>query len=293
MDLFEGSGEYAATVVDDGKPGTWIMARTLRAHHAGGLVNLPRSTRGLLAGFLARTPLRVGWSEAGGRFLATHALPFKGRQDHQSDRYREVLASAFPGLSAPEAAPFRPREEAMVKASALRRQLDLEGPFVALGLGSAAGVKRLGTGVWVALIKWLRARGTPHVLLGGTFFEDLAQAEALREAFPGIPDLCGKVSLPVTAALVAQAALTVGNDSALSHLAAACHAPLIAVFGPTQPSLTAPRGPQVRILRNESLDCLGCLLLQCPVPGHPCMEGLDPTLLTRAVADFLSPTGSP
>jgi ADP-heptose:LPS heptosyltransferase len=293
MDLFEGSGTYAATVADEGKPSTWTMARTLRAHRAGGLVNLPRSSRGLLAGFLARTPLRVGWSEAGGRLLATNALPFKGREDHQSDRYQELLASAFPGLPASDLAPLRPREEALAHASALRRQLDLEDPFVVLGLGSAAGVKRLGTGVWVELIKWLEARGTPHVLLGGTFFEDLAQAEALREAFPGIPDLCGKVSLPVTAALVAQAALTVGNDSALSHLAAACHTPLVAVFGPTQPSLTAPRGPQVQILRNESLDCLGCLLLQCPIPGHPCMEGLDPALLTQAVEAFLSPTESP
>ena len=293
VDLFEGSGTYVATVADAGKPGTWAMAGTLRRYRAGGVINLPRSTRGLLAGFLARTPLRVGWSEAGGRLLATRAMPFKGREDHQADRYREVLASAFPDLPAAEPAPFRPREEALAQASALRRELGLEGPFVVLGLGSAAGVKRLGTGVWVSLIAWLKARGTAHVMLGGTFFEDLAQAESLRTAFPGIPDLCGKVPLPVTAALVAQAALTVGNDSALSHLSAACHTPLVAVFGPTRPSLTAPRGPRVRILRNESLDCLGCLRLQCPVPGHPCMEGLDPALLTQAVDAFLPPVGSP
>ena len=292
MDLFEGSGTYAATVADDGKSGAWGMAETLRRHRAGGVINLPRSTRGLLAGFVARTHIRAGWSEAGGRFLATHSIPFKGRGDHQVDRYRDVLELAFPDL--PQAAPtaFLPREEALSQATTLRRELGLEGPFVALGLGSAAGVKRLGTGSWESLISWLKARGVPHVLLGGTFFEDLAQAEALRTSFPGIPDLCGKVTLPVTAALVSQAALTVGNDSALSHLSAACHTPLVAVFGPTEPRHTAPRAPQVRILRNESLGCLGCLRLQCPVPGHPCMEGLDPALLTQAVAAFLSPIGS-
>lgn len=293
VDLFEGSGAYAATVADAGKAGTWAMASLLRRHRASGVVNLPRSTRGLLAAFLARTPLRVGWSEAGGRLLATHAMPFKGRDDHQVDRYEALLASAFPGLPAADPGPFRPREEAFAQAAGLRRELGLECPFVVLGLGSAAGVKRLGTPLWIGLITWLRARGVAHVLLGGTFFEDLAQAEALRTAFPGIPDLCGKVPLPVSAALVSQAAVVVGNDSALAHLTAACHTPLVAVFGPTRPELTAPRGPQVTLLRNETLDCLGCLLLQCPVPGHPCMEGLDPDLLRRAVEASLSPAGRP
>lgn len=293
VDLFEGSATYAATVADAGKAGTWAMASLLRRHRASGVINLPRSTRGLLAGFLARTPVRVGWSEAGGRLLATHALPFKGRGDHQADRYRDLLGRAFPGLPAADPAPFRPREEAFVQAAALQRELGLEGPFVVLGLGSAAGVKRLGTPLWIDLITWLRARGIAHVLLGGTFVEDLAQAEALRTAFPGIPDLCGKVSLPVSAALVSQAAVVVGNDSALGHLTAVCHTPLVAVFGPTRPEWTAPRGPHVTVLRNESLDCLGCLRLQCPVPGHPCMEALDPALLRRAAAVFLPPVGTP
>lgn len=293
VDLFAGSGTYAATVADAGKPGTWAMAGLLRRHRAAGVVNLPRSTRGLLAAFLAGTPRRVGWSESGGRLLATCSQPFKGRSDHQADRYRELLARAFPDLPSAEPAAFRPREEAFAEAARIRDELGLVGPYVILGLGAAAWVKRLGTPLWVDLIGWLRGQGIAHVLLGGTFFEDLAQAEALRSAFPGIPDLCGKVPLPVSAALVAQAAAVVGNDSALAHLTAACHTPLVAVFGPTRPELTAPRGPRVTLLRNESLDCLGCLRLQCPVPGHPCMEGLDPVLLRQAVAASLPPTGTP
>ncbi|HEX9008982.1 MAG TPA: glycosyltransferase family 9 protein [Holophagaceae bacterium] len=293
MDLFEGSGTYAATVADVGKPGTWALAGLLRRHRAAGVVNLPRSTRGLLAGFLARTPLRAGWSESGGRLLATCSQPFKGRNDHQADRYRDLLARAFPGLPPAEPPAFRPRAEAWAEAEALRVELGLEGPFVVLGLGAAAWVKRLGTPLWIDLIGWLRDQGLAHVLLGGTFFEDLAQADALRQAFPGIPDLCGKVPLPVSAALVAQAAAVVGNDSALAHLAAACHTPLVAAFGPTRPELTAPRGPRVTILRKEDLSCLGCLLLQCPVPGHPCMEALEPARLRAAVASALAPVAAP
>lgn len=41
----------------------------------------------------------------------------------------------------------------------------------------------------------------------------------------------------------------VGNDSGISHLAAAMAKPTLAVFGPTDPVKFAPLGPKVRILR--------------------------------------------
>ena len=37
----------------------------------------------------------------------------------------------------------------------------------------------------------------------------------------------------------------VGNDSGLGHLAAAAGCPTVAIFGPTDPAIWAPRGPQV------------------------------------------------
>ncbi|WLT33235.1 glycosyltransferase family 9 protein [Geothrix sp. PMB-07] len=290
MDLFEGSAPYAATVPDVGKPGALPMARLLRAHRAAGVINLPRSTRGLLAGALACTPIRVGWSESGGRFLASRAIPFKGREDHQLDRYREVLRRAFPAVTAWDSEPFRPRAAAMDQADRLLGGLGVEGRFVGIGLSAAAAVKRLGTGIWIEVIARLRARGIPHVLLGGNHHEDLEQAEALRAVFPGISDLCGKTSLAVSAALAARAAAVVGNDSGLSHIVAASQVPLVAVFGPTRPTLTAPQGPQVVVLRNEAVPCLGCLRLGCPVAGHPCMEAVDAAALSEALEKLLGET---
>ena len=39
-----------------------------------------------------------------------------------------------------------------------------------------------------------------------------------------------------------------GNDSGVSHLAAAFGAPTLALFGPTRSALWAPLGPRVRVL---------------------------------------------
>lgn len=47
---------------------------------------------------------------------------------------------------------------------------------------------------------------------------------------------------------LAGARIFIGNDSGISHLAAAVGTPVVALFGPTDPAVWAPRGPAVRIL---------------------------------------------
>jgi heptosyltransferase-3 len=46
---------------------------------------------------------------------------------------------------------------------------------------------------------------------------------------------------------LASARAYVGNDSGISHLAAAVGTPVVALFGPTNPHVWAPRGPRVEI----------------------------------------------
>ncbi len=48
---------------------------------------------------------------------------------------------------------------------------------------------------------------------------------------------------------LATARLYIGNDSGITHLAAAVGAPVIALFGPTDPAVWAPRGPRVHVVR--------------------------------------------
>jgi ADP-heptose:LPS heptosyltransferase len=48
--------------------------------------------------------------------------------------------------------------------------------------------------------------------------------------------------------MLARCAAFIGNDSGITHLAAAVGAPTLAVFGPTDPALWAPRGKAVRVV---------------------------------------------
>jgi heptosyltransferase III len=71
-------------------------------------------------------------------------------------------------------------------------------------------------------------------------------------AGPEDPRLDGAVriaDLYELACWLGRARLYVGNDSGITHLAAAAGAPVLALFGPTDPEVWAPRGPNVRVAR--------------------------------------------
>ncbi len=52
---------------------------------------------------------------------------------------------------------------------------------------------------------------------------------------------------------LAGARVYIGNDSGITHLAAAVGTPTVALFGPTDPELWGPRGERVSCLRNEPI----------------------------------------
>jgi len=55
---------------------------------------------------------------------------------------------------------------------------------------------------------------------------------------------------------LAGAQLYIGNDSGITHLAAAIGVPVIALFGPTSPEVWAPRGGNVTVLHGPSVEAV-------------------------------------
>jgi heptosyltransferase III len=50
---------------------------------------------------------------------------------------------------------------------------------------------------------------------------------------------------------LATAEVYIGNDSGITHLAAAAGVPVVAIFGPTNPAVWAPRGEQVHVVSGS------------------------------------------
>jgi ADP-heptose:LPS heptosyltransferase len=67
-------------------------------------------------------------------------------------------------------------------------------------------------------------------------------------------DLVGRTDVAALAALVRAAALTVGNDTGATHVAAAGGNPVVVLFSrASDPGLCAPRGELVHVLMEPDL----------------------------------------
>jgi ADP-heptose:LPS heptosyltransferase len=91
--------------------------------------------------------------------------------------------------------------------------------------------------------------------------------------------------LPQLAAKLAAAALYIGNDSGVTHLAAAAGAPTIALFGPTDPATWAPIGT-VRVLRH--CDARASVPRQIRVCEGDCLERITVAEVLEGAASFLT-----
>jgi len=99
---------------------------------------------------------------------------------------------------------------------------------------------------------WRRGGGEAAILLGPVERERGEDWSGL-----GVPVRVEDGPLQAAARL-ARYDVVVGNDSGPSHLAAAVGVALVALFGPTEPRVWAPRGERVRVLRAPagSMDAL-------------------------------------
>jgi heptosyltransferase-3 len=79
--------------------------------------------------------------------------------------------------------------------------------------------------------------------------QERAQAAPLLAALPAARriDLVGRTDLLTAAAVLRRAALFVGNDTGIMHIAAAAGAPTLGLFGPSHPEQYAPWGPRTAV----------------------------------------------
>lgn len=130
-------------------------------------------------------------------------------------------------------------------APALECREDAPRPVI-LHPGSGEPWKRWPAERYAQLADALLERGVPVVLSAGP--SDAAALAAVRERMRGSAPVLAGLPARALAACFSLARCYAGNDSGATHLAAAAGAPVVALFGPTDPASWAPRG-DVRLLR--------------------------------------------
>ena len=233
--------------------------------------DLYRATRGL-ATLIADDSVAMWLSLARGAFsnpfdacidlagtAAVHAISSRHRYvrapspvlRHLTEDWAEVL-----GADRPLAPKISLDDRARARAAAM---LPETAPLLVLAPGGRDAAKRWSPEGFAAVAR--RLVGDPLtdavVVVQGAAARDgrLTGEIAASLAADGVHarDLQG-IDLLAAAALMERATLCLGNDNALTHIAAAMGAPTLTLFGPTDERMRAPFGPRARTLRGQSFE---------------------------------------
>jgi heptosyltransferase III len=190
----------------------------------------PRAFDSIVSWYGAGRPeFREAVADLGLPFQFLAALPPEGRGAHAADFYLEQAR----GIS--KIVPCMSDGIPRIACDAPRGDFAVIHPFA----GSAR--KRWPLQHFQELAHWLSSRMPVEWCAGPQ--DDLPGARRFDDLY-------------ALACWLAAARVYIGNDSGPTHLAAAVGTPVVAIFGPSDPAVWAPRGPRVAIAAAQSLDAI-------------------------------------
>jgi ADP-heptose:LPS heptosyltransferase len=229
--------------------GFWRFVRQLRAGNFDLAVSLVRSPLMSAVLLLSGIPQRAGIDSAGRGFGYTLRVPVDPLEArHEAQIYLDVVAALgvdtggiFANL------PVLP--EAQVRVQDALHSAGIKGRYLVLNPagGSNPGMlldsKRYPPQKFAAVANALAAElDAQIVLVAGPDDRGLITAVQQQLTHPAV-EFAGNLSFPQIGALAAGALLYLGNDTGLTHLAAASGARTVMILGPSDPARYAPFTP--------------------------------------------------
>lgn len=208
------------------------------------------------------------WARLGGR---PHGPPL-----HEVETNLLILAGAIDarGETPPVEAPPWPEASNELERVARERapNFDLGRPYAVIQLGASWGPRAWDAERFGAVAAELRAAYDASIAVLGVAGDSRLRAAYLAGGGPADSAFFfGSLSLPAVGALLRGAGLFMGSDGGLAHLAAACGAPSVVLFGPQNPARFRPRGPRIVVL-HRPVECYPCAQVVCVRPERPCVN---------------------
>ena len=230
---------------------------------------------------LAGVPIRAGISAEFGGTVLTHWVPSPRETQHQADRALHLLDR----IGVPPT-PDR-RLHAAVPAGAAEAARGIAGVgdssgFAVLLPGASCSSRRYPPERWAAVAAALDQEGFDVVVTGSAREEELVR-QISGAAGPAVRGVAGALDVPQLAALLAEAAIVVTNNSGGMHLADAVRAPLVALYAGTELlEEYAPRSTSATVLRRPTW-CTPCRTFACPY-GQECLDVSPAEVVSAATA---------
>jgi heptosyltransferase-3 len=232
--------------------GYLALVRELRSLRPACSLDLESNQAGALIGWLAMVPRRVGEDTGRQGWTYNDAVPGLNA-GHRYDRYARIAAHV--GLNIEPRPPrLSPTTEDQDGWAQFRTRTGIapNEAYACLHVGGGRDAKCWPEDRFAALTFELAGRGLRSVLVGGRADRSRA-GRVLAHAESRTVSAVDEVGLGALLAGFAGAAVFVGNDSGPAHLAAAVGAPVVVLFGPTDPRIWAPLTSATSVVRGATL----------------------------------------
>lgn len=243
------------------------LIRRLRQQKYDGCINAQRFFSSGLITIFSGAKLTSGFDKNPLSFLFNHKVKHVIGQDERHEAERNL--ALIPGCQAVQgSAKIRLYPTKEDYSFIQHYQL---GPYLCISPASLWFTKQYPQEKWIEFIQDISEKYTIFIL-GSEKDAKMASNLIENAGSARIINLCGKLSLLQSAALMEGAVMNYVNDSAPLHLCSARNAPVTAVFCSTIPAFGfGPYGPGGSVVEiEEALDCRPCGLhgrVSCP-QGH-------------------------
>ncbi|HOD36059.1 MAG TPA: lipopolysaccharide heptosyltransferase II [Syntrophales bacterium] len=265
---------YERPGVHEGLGGFLRLVGELKARKFDMAILLQNAIEAAIIAWLARIPVRAGYSTDGRGFLLTHAVR---RTDdilrlHQTRYYLEMLKALGlePGRKDVRLA-VGEEEKSLSDRILKERGIAPDSLLIGLAPGATYGPAKM----WyperfASVADRLIERFSARVLIFGSGGDHEVARRVRERAGNTLIDLTGETTLREAISLIARCRLFVSNDSGLMHVAGALGIPTVAIFGSTNPLTTSPVG-QESVVITKNAPCAPCLKETCPT-DFICMD---------------------
>ncbi len=192
--------------------------------------------------------LRTVWQRAGARQVI--CLSPQVSAGHAVDHYLRVLEALGVKNVSPAFGRLVWPDKLQAMGRAILKSYGLSNPVFAIHPGSGSARKNWPLSAFLALAKKVIQETTLGYPLWITGEAETSIVAHLEKNNPDTSIILKGRSLLETASVLSVCQGYVGNDSGITHLAAALGIPTVALFGPTDPAVWRPRGLAVSVMRS-------------------------------------------
>lgn len=219
--------------------------------------------------------------------LYTNLIPASTEWMFELERYRQLLLLFGINISSQELKPelWIGAEDEKWAAKYLEKQFSLPVPFAILCPGAGFDAKLWSTKSFGEVVNYLNKDLSMKVLILGSAKDKELAKEIAANSRDRIYDLTGEVSLSQFAALIKQANLFVGIDTAGFHIAWTFGIPTVGIFGGGHYGRFIPSMPHVQVVSHQ-MDCYKCYW-NCIYDQVECIKSITHVEVISAIVQAL------